>query len=191
MSSTGSNDSSPSFLIPSPQELSDIFSDEYTLEKIERKFRRRPNDHALLRYYNFLSITIDELELSLERAQMERESIHDHLFESRKFYTRIRPLIEDFRQRRAIRQQTSHPYGRPNSSNSTSEELPVRSRSPNLPYEPTHLSPPTEFITEQNGERIRSLIDEDLTGTSPQHPIVVYNKRERPKRKRKRIQVSD
>ena len=96
MSSTVSNDSSPSFLIPSPQELSDIFSDEYTLEKIERKFRRRPNDHALLRYYNFLSITVDELELSLERAQMERESIHNHLFESRKFYTRIRPLIEDF-----------------------------------------------------------------------------------------------
>ena len=49
MSTTVSNDSSPSFLIPTPQELSDIFSDEYTLEKIERKFRRRPNDHALLR----------------------------------------------------------------------------------------------------------------------------------------------
>ena len=94
MSTTAFNDSSPSFLIPPPQELSDIFSDEYTLEKIERKFRRRPNDHALLRYYNFLSITVDELELSLERAQTERESIHDHLFESRKFYTRIRLLIE-------------------------------------------------------------------------------------------------
>ena len=36
---TSSDNSSPAFLIPSPQELSDIFSNEYTREKIERKFR--------------------------------------------------------------------------------------------------------------------------------------------------------
>ena len=54
----------------------------------------------------------------------------------------------------------------------------MRAWSPNLPYEPTHLSPLIEFNTEQNGGRIRDLIIEDLTGTSPQHPIVVDNKRE-------------
>ena len=52
MSTTASNDSSPSFLIPSPQELSNITSDEHTLRKIARKFQRRPADHALLRYYH-------------------------------------------------------------------------------------------------------------------------------------------
>ena len=67
----------------------------------------------------------------------------------------------------------------------------MRSLSPNLPNEPTHQSPPTEFITEQNGGRIRDPTNEDLMGTSPQHPIIVDNKRERPRQKRKRIQVSN
>ena len=115
MSSTVSNDSSPSFLIPSPQELSDITFDKRTLRKIARKFQRRPADHSLLRYYHFLSVTVEELENSLERAQLEQESIHEHLFESRNFTTRIRPLIEDFRQERAVRRRTSHPYDRPRS----------------------------------------------------------------------------
>ena len=115
MSSTVSNNSSPSFLIPSPQELSDITSDERTLRKIARKFRQRPADHSLLRYYHFLSVTVEELENSLERAQLEWEFIHEHLFESRRFTTQIRPLIEDFRQERAIQRRSSHPYDRPRS----------------------------------------------------------------------------
>ena len=96
MSTTASNNSSPSFLIPSPQELSNITFDERTLRKIARNFQQRPADHALLRYYHFLSVTVNKLENSLERAQLERESIHKHLFESQRFQTRIRPLIEDF-----------------------------------------------------------------------------------------------
>ena len=92
MSTIASDNSSPSFLISSTQELSDITFDECTLRKIARKFRRCPADPALLRYYHFLSV----MENSLEQAQLERESIHEHLFKSRRFQTRIRPLIEDF-----------------------------------------------------------------------------------------------
>ena len=147
MSSTVSNDSSPSFLIPSPQELSDITSDERTLRKIARKFRRRPADHSLLRYYHFLSVTIEEMENSLERAQLERESIHEHLFESRRFTNRIRPLIEDFRQERAVRRRANHPYDRPRS----------------------HGSRPLSPISPQS---YCSLIDESTDG-SPRHPILV------------------
>ena len=149
MPSTVSNDSSPSFLIPSPQELSDITFDERTLRKIARKFRRRPADHSLLRYYHFLSVTIEELENSLERAQLERESIHEHLFESRRFTNRIKPLIEDFRQERAVRRRSSHPYDRPRSHGSR-------------PFSPTSL------------QSYCSLIDEPA-GDSSRHPILVNN----------------
>ena len=148
MSSTVSNDSSPSFLIPSPQELSDMTFDERTLRKIARKFRRHPTDHLLLRYYHFLSVTVEELENSLERAQLERESIHEHLFESQNFTTRIRPLIEDFRQERAVRRWTSHPYDRPRSHNTR----------------PLSTTSPPPLTTEPAGDSSRHPITVDVCG---------------------------
>ena len=104
MSTSSSSDSySTPTLIPSPQELSSLITDPYTNEQVDRKFRNKPTSSAILRYYTFISHTITELEGELERHQQEREILYDNLFTSRTFKYKIRPIVEEYRHRCAMR----------------------------------------------------------------------------------------
>ena len=67
MSTSSSSDSySVLTLIPSPQELSNLITDPYTNEQVDRKFRSKPTLSAILRYYTFISHSITQLEEELE-----------------------------------------------------------------------------------------------------------------------------
>lgn len=117
MSSSSSNDSySASSPIPSPQELSHLITEPDSLHSIARKFTSKPTSTAILRYYKFLSQSIARLEEELERHQMEREVVYNHLFDNQSFRTRICPIVNEYRQKRALIRQRFHPYSRTSSS---------------------------------------------------------------------------
>ena len=104
MSTSSSSDSySAPASIPSPQELSNLITDPYTNEQVDRKFRNKPTSSAILRYYTFISHSITQLEEELERHQQEREILYDNLFASRTFKYKIHPIVEEYRHRRAMR----------------------------------------------------------------------------------------
>ena len=109
--SSSSNSYSAPASIPSPQELSNLITDPYTNEQVDRKFRSKPTSSAILRYYTFISHSIAQLEDELERHQQEREILYDNLFASRTFKYKIRPIVEEYRHRRAMRRSIHHPYG--------------------------------------------------------------------------------
>ena len=97
MSTSSSSDSySAPALIPSPQELSNLITDPYTNEQVDRKFRNKPTSSVILRYYTFISHSITQLEEELERHQQEREILYDNLFASRTFKYKIRPIVEEY-----------------------------------------------------------------------------------------------
>ena len=89
--------------ISSPQELSNLITDPYTNEQVDRKFRNKPTSSAILRYYTFISHSIAQLEDELERHQQEREILYDNLFASQTFKYKIRPIVEEYRHHRAMR----------------------------------------------------------------------------------------
>ena len=131
--SSSSNSYSAPASIPFPQELSNLITDPYTNEQVDRKFRNKPTSSAILRYYTFISHSITQLEEELERHQQEREILYDNLFASRTFKYKIRPIVEEeeYRHRRAMRRRGQHPYSRrasPSTSStndsSMSEEFP-------------------------------------------------------------------
>jgi hypothetical protein len=134
MSSSSSNDSySASSPIPSPQELSHLITEPDSLHSIARKFASKPTSTAILRYYKFLSQSIAQLEEELERHQMEREVIYNHLFDNRSFQTRIRPIVNEYRQKQVLIRQRFHPYSR----TSGSPSMPSANNSPSTNNPPS------------------------------------------------------
>ena len=136
-SSTSDSYSAPT-LIPSPQELSNLITDLYTNEQVDRKFRNKPTSSAILRYYTFISHSITKLKGELERHQQEREILYDNLFTSRTFKYKICPIVEEYQHCRAMRRRSHHPYGcraspstpSTNSSPSSEEFPPFQAPSP-------------------------------------------------------------
>src|SRR3977135_3710885 len=96
--------------IPSHQELAEIIADPETNALIRRRFAYKASSAALIRNYNFVSQTIEELEEQLDRHHKERELLHDLMFESRSFRARIRPIVGLYRHRNAQRRRGFHPY---------------------------------------------------------------------------------
>jgi hypothetical protein len=98
--------------MPSPQELSHLITEPDSLHSIAREFASKPTSTAILRHYKFLSQSITQLEEELERHHMEREVVYTHLFDNQSFQARIRPIVNEYRQRRALTRQGFHPYSR-------------------------------------------------------------------------------
>lgn len=137
MSSSSSNDSYPaSSPMPSPQELSHLLTEPDSLHSIAHKFTSKPTSTAILRYYAFLSHSIAQLEEELERHQMEREVVYNHLFDNRSFQNRIHPIVNEYRQKRVLIRQGFHPYSRTSGSHS----IPSANNSPS-----TNTSPSREI----------------------------------------------
>jgi hypothetical protein len=167
LSSSSSGDSySAASHIPSPQELSHLLTEPDSLQSIAHQFTSKPTSTAILRHYAFLSHSIAQLEEELERHQMEREVIYDHLFDNRSFRTGIRPIVNEYRKRGTLTRQGFHPYSR-------------TSRSPTVPS--AHNSPSTNnspSTKEGIQGRVRVEIhdrytpQDDASG-SKKHPIIV------------------
>lgn len=105
-----SNDTTSETIL-SYDELSRILVDPDTLYRVSRTFASHPTSSATLRYYRFLSLSIDRLELDLERHRLEQQSIFTHLMDSGTFRMKIHPIIQEYRRRPGF-----HPYGRSSTS---------------------------------------------------------------------------
>ena len=161
--SSSSNSYSAPALIPSPQELLSLITDPYTNKQVDRKFRSKPTSSAILHYYTFISHSITQLEEELERHQQEREILYDNLFASRTFKYKIRPIVEEYRHRCAMRRSIHHPYGQRTSpftsstnDSLTSEEFPPP-RAPSPKKEHTATPSPTYSSSHEQILRAMSL----------------------------------
>jgi hypothetical protein len=94
----------------SPQELSLLMMNPTMRPSVSSTFAHDPTATAVLRYYCFISQTMDTLEQHLEQCHGERQAVFDFLFQCRDVPTLIRPLVHDFRRR--TMGTRSHPYGR-------------------------------------------------------------------------------
>ena len=181
MSTSSSSDSySAPTSIPSPQELSSLITDPYTNEQVDRKFRNKPTSSAILRYYTFISHSITQLEDELERHQQEREILYDNLFASQTFKYKIRPIVEEYQHRRAMRRRGQHPYGRrasPSTSSTndslTSEEFPPL-RAPSPKKERTATPSPINSLSHEQILRAMSI------EIHPHADISSFGSKERP-----------
>ena len=190
MSNSSSSDSySVSTLIPSPQELSSLITDPYTKEQVDRKFRNKPTSSAILRYYTFISHSITQLEEELEQHQQEREILYDNLFASWTFKYKIRPIVEEYRHRRAMRRNIHHPYGRRASPSTSSidsspmnEEFPPL-RAPSPKKEHTATPSPINSLFHEQILRAMSIEIHQHTDNSSfgskERPIVVEDTNEK------------
>jgi hypothetical protein len=93
-----------------PQELSNVLLDPHTAIPVSRSFQCYPTSTMALRQYSFLSHSIITLEEELERHQLEREQIFDHLMRGRIFRRKIQPIVTNHRQM-TPRRTRFHPYG--------------------------------------------------------------------------------
>ena len=109
MSSTTSNNSSTaSSSIISSHESSRLITKPKMTCSLARTFASRPTSTAILRYYFFLSRSIDWLEQDLEWHQHEKNTLYDHLFKSRRFRMKVQTIIQQYWQLTP----RYHPYGR-------------------------------------------------------------------------------
>ena len=122
--------------IPSPNEFSHLSIDPYASQLLKAKFARS-SSAAILRQYQFLSGSIETLENELARHKDERRILHDALFESAKFRYRIRPIVETYRHRLALKRRghqlksrtTTPNASSPDNSSSNDDSYPSRPRS--------------------------------------------------------------
>jgi hypothetical protein len=132
--STSSSDNLSTTAEPvlSPAELSRLIAEPDMLYSISTTFASKPTTTAILRYYAFLSRSINQLELDLDRHQLELQAMFLHLMETRSFQTKIRPIVHEYR--RKIRSRF-HPYSRtsnpptpPSTNNSPSTDNEIQGR---------------------------------------------------------------
>ena len=93
--STDDEYSAPS-LLPSPNEMSHMINDPVSLDRIDRKFKKRPISSAVIHNYYFVTDTITRLEQELERHNQERQTLHDYLMNDTTFRSRIHPIVADY-----------------------------------------------------------------------------------------------
>ena len=106
MYSSSLNDSASSPL-PSPQELSHFRTEPNSLHSIAHKLTSQPTSTAFRRHYKLLSQSMAQLKEELECHKTEQEVVNNHLVDNRSVWNRIRLIVNEYRQKRALR---FHPY---------------------------------------------------------------------------------
>ena len=113
MSSSTSDDSRSATLSTlSPPELSRLTTEPQMFHSISDAFLPDSSITVSLRYYAFMSRSIDTLEQELERIHTERQYMYDHLMQSDQFRRRITPVVNEYRLLTGQQSQRRyHPYG--------------------------------------------------------------------------------
>ena len=193
--SSNSSSSSSSDLNLSPHEFSRIITNPDFIPQLSEVFDD-PNPHNLLRYYSFISLTIDQLERELERSRIEQEVVFNGLFEYPRVRTRLQPIIRQSRHQRQVRHRF-HPYGRtpspprtPSDDNSVSPPSNTPSSVPILPEEALARIPSPEIPSPDSGSpRSYHTAIDDLPG-SKSNPILVGDEEESGSKQRP-IEIAD
>ena len=78
------DDTTPENIL-SYNELSHLLVDPDMLYLVARSFASHPTSSAMLRFYRFISLSIDQLETNLERHRLEQQALFTRLMESGTF----------------------------------------------------------------------------------------------------------
>ena len=88
--------------LPSPNEFSRLLTDPEFQEDINRRFARRPATSSTLHFYQHISENIVHLQQEIERQEEERDYLWEHLFNSRSFVGRIKPVMRQYQRKLAL-----------------------------------------------------------------------------------------
>lgn len=99
------NEYSAASPLPSLNEFSCVVMDSDFQDDINRRFARCPTTSATLRSYQHISKTITRLKQEIELQEEERDFLWEHLFNSRSFVGRIKPVIRQFRRKLALQRR--------------------------------------------------------------------------------------
>ena len=86
---------------------------------VARNFASHPTSSATLRHYHFLSLSIDQLKLDLERHRLEQQAIFTYLMENITFGTKIQPTVDEYLRKACLHQdrRSSSPFTLPSFNN--------------------------------------------------------------------------
>ena len=129
----------PRHMMLSSAELSLMMNHPDMPTQLSTTFNDDPTITMALRYYCFMSHSIERLEEDLERHRREQSTVFDNLIRRQRFRDRITPVVQNYR--RQNMRPRFHPYNRtpspvPTPSNSDSDEPPseIEVRSQALSY---------------------------------------------------------
>ena len=132
---------------PTPEELSTFLMDSQMTNPLCLTLHDKPLWSAVLRQYQFVTISMRRLERELARHQIERTELHSYLFEETEdFSDRIKPLLLRH-QRMKQDHRRHHPYGRKRRPSPQDSSSPYSS-SPSPPPKSQPESPPPITIEE-------------------------------------------
>jgi hypothetical protein len=166
----------PDTLLLSSLEFSRMLLDSDMPDRAANTFRSNPTLIIALRHYHHVSITIQMLELELERQHIEQHQMFGHLMNMRPFRDDIEPLVANYRE------QARHQSGRARYSPYARTPPPIDTPSDGRSEDPPSTAPPSpiEILPIPAPERsplsnlssYATAIDEE-PGSSPRNPIDV------------------
>jgi hypothetical protein len=131
--------STASSLMLSPHEFSCILLTEGAPQRFSTLFAEDPANTAILRYYFFISNSIQQFDELLDNYRQEQGKLFEFLMEQEDFATQIAPMVREFR--RQTRRTRYGPYQR------TPPLVPTPPRSFSI-EPPSSPSPESIFIQE-------------------------------------------
>ena len=75
--------------------------DKDALFDLKRNFAKQPTHAAVLRNYEFVTMTIASLKEQLERQIAEQEALYTYLFEQKTFLTQVQPIVKQYQHKLA------------------------------------------------------------------------------------------
>jgi len=170
-----SSDETDDFIGTSAVELSRMFVDPISDEKLRTAFADQRTNFAILRQYHFVTEGLNHVLYDLNRHRTERNALYRELMTSLRFQETLDPILMDFRRR----QQTNDPSPLvipsilPPSTTTTDSPQSVSIHSP--PQSTTPIDdPPTSTSPTGSNESVLSYYtaSQEELGT-PNHPIDV------------------
>ena len=114
--------------ISTANEFSWLLHDKDALFSIKQKFAKRPTHAAIMRNYQFITMTMASLEQELEQQRTEHEELYEYLFEQRNFHIQVWPIVKQYRHKLAMICWGFHPYHCPTTpSNESSSASSIHS----------------------------------------------------------------
>ena len=89
------DDTTPENIL-SYNELSHLLVDPDMLYLVARSFASHPTSLAMLRYYRFIALSIDQLETDFECHRLEQQALFTRLMESGTFQSKIHSIIQEY-----------------------------------------------------------------------------------------------
>jgi hypothetical protein len=159
-----------------PPPIMSLSSDEFAqmilhsdmTEQLSATFTDDPVVTIALRYYCFLSETIERLERDLLRQRIEQQDLFGHLIRKRRFQQRIAPLVVAYRRPSREERYRYHPYSHtpspiltPSDADAYNNEVLPSTRATSPPPSPKNRSSGSSSQEEVGTKRNPITIEDD------------------------------